>query len=68
MEKLGYSLIEASELTSLSIFSIKRQIRRGNLQVSRIGRRVVIPAANLEKFISIGTPSTMRNENREQTP
>ncbi len=67
MERLGYSLIEASELTSLSIFSIKRQIRRGNLQVTRIGRRVVIPAANLEKFIRTGTTSAKSDERREHT-
>lgn len=65
MERLCYSLIEASELTSLSVFSIKRQIRRGNLRVSRIGRRVVIPAADLEKFVRNGTTSVKGGGSQE---
>ena len=65
MERLCYSLTEASELTSLSVFSIKRQIRRGNLRVSRIGRRVVITAADLERFIRTGTTSAKTDGSRE---
>ena len=54
MDRLCYSLVEASELTSLSVFTLKRQIRRGNLAASRVGRRVVILAEELEKFIRAG--------------
>jgi excisionase family DNA binding protein len=56
--RISYSLVEASELTSLSVFTLKRQIRRGNLVASRIGRRVVIPAEELEKFVRAGRGST----------
>jgi hypothetical protein len=51
-------------MTSLSVFTLKRQIRRGNLAASRIGRRVVIMAEELEKFVRTGRSST-ESANRE---
>ena len=55
--RICYSLVQASELTSLSVFTLKRQIRRGNLVATRIGRRVVIPAKELETFVRTGKSS-----------
>jgi excisionase family DNA binding protein len=52
MEKLGVSLDEAAKLTSVSAFTLRRQIKRGNLKVARIGRRVVIPLSELEKLVN----------------
>jgi excisionase family DNA binding protein len=51
MEKIGFSLGEASKLTSVSTFTLRRQIKSGNLKVARVGRRVVIPVAELEKLV-----------------
>jgi excisionase family DNA binding protein len=55
MEKLGVSLDEAAKLTSVSTFTLRRQIKRGNLKVARIGRRLVIPLSELEKLIQPAT-------------
>lgn len=52
MEKLGVSLEEAAKLTSVSTFSLRRQIKSGNLKVARVGRRVVIPVSELAKLVS----------------
>jgi excisionase family DNA binding protein len=52
MEKLGVSLDEAAKLTSVSTFTLRRQIKCGNLKVARIGRRLVIPLSELEKLVS----------------
>lgn len=52
MEKIGVSLEEAAKLTSVSAFTLRRQIKCGNLKVARIGRRVVIPVSELEKLVN----------------
>ena len=59
MEKLGVSLDEAAKLTSVSAFTLRRQIKRGNLKVARVGRRLVIPISELEKLVR---PVAQRNE------
>jgi excisionase family DNA binding protein len=51
VEKLGVSLDEAAKLTSVSVFTLRRQIKRGNLKVARVGRRLVIPVSELEKLL-----------------
>jgi hypothetical protein len=69
MEKLSVSLAEAEEMTSISRFTLRRQIKQGLLNTARVGRRLVIPVAELEKLIrTVGpadckrdSPSTMRS-------
>lgn len=51
MKKLGVSLDEAAKLTSVSVFTLRRQIKRGNLKVARVGRRLVIPVSELAKLV-----------------
>jgi len=51
MEKLTVSLDEAEKLTSVSRFTLRRQIKSGNLKVARVGRRLVIPVSELEKLV-----------------
>ena len=51
MNKLTVSLDEAEKLTSISRFTLRRQIKRGNLKVARVGRRLVIPLSELEKLV-----------------
>lgn len=50
MEKLYVGINEAANLTSVSAFTIRRQIKQGKLQIARIGRRVVIPVGELTKL------------------
>jgi excisionase family DNA binding protein len=56
MEKLGFSLMEAAKLTSVSTFTLRREIKRGNLKIARVGRRVVVPFAELEKLLRPQAP------------
>ncbi len=51
MEKIGVSLDEAAKLTSVSAFTLRRQIKAGKLKVARVGRRLVIPVSELEKLL-----------------
>jgi hypothetical protein len=51
MQKLSVSLAEAEEMTSISRFTLRRQIKRGLLITGRVGRRLVIPVVELEKLI-----------------
>lgn len=51
MERLGLSLEEAAKLISVSAFTLRRQIKRGNLKVARVGRRLVIPLPELQKLM-----------------
>jgi excisionase family DNA binding protein len=51
MDKLSVSLDEAERLTSISTFTLRRAIKRGDLKVGRVGRRLVIPLSELEKLV-----------------
>ena len=51
MDRIAVSLDEAEKLTSISRFTLRRQIKRGNLKVARVGRRLVIPVSELEKLV-----------------
>jgi excisionase family DNA binding protein len=51
MEKIAVSLAEAEKLTSISRFTLRRQIKSGVLKCARVGRRLVIPLSELEKLI-----------------
>jgi len=48
---LAYSLEEASELTALSVRSLRYLVRGGRLGYVRLGRRVLIPHASLEVLL-----------------
>jgi excisionase family DNA binding protein len=51
MEKIAVSLDEAEKLTSISRFTLRRQIKNGALKCAYVGRRLVIPLSELEKLI-----------------
>lgn len=51
MEKLSVSLAEAEEITSISRFTLRRQIKQGLLRTARVGRRLVIPMTELQKLV-----------------
>jgi hypothetical protein len=49
--RLGYSFNEANEASSLSRTTLWRLIRAGKLDTVKIGGRVIITAASLEKMM-----------------
>jgi len=54
MEPLAVDVREAARLTSLSVFTIRRYIRRGILPAIRVGRRVIVPTEALRMLIREG--------------
>jgi excisionase family DNA binding protein len=65
MEKMAVGLDEAAKMTSVSRFTLRRQIKRGVIKVARVGRRLVIPISELEKLVS---PSVSSNESHPEQP
>jgi excisionase family DNA binding protein len=49
--RLAYSLTEAAQTLSLSVRSLRYLMQTGKVGFSRIGRRVLIPHAELEKLL-----------------
>jgi excisionase family DNA binding protein len=52
--KLGYSIQEAIQLTSLSRSTIYNLIATGDLRTTKIGRRVIILPASIAKLLEEG--------------
>lgn len=51
-QKIGYSIREACELSSLGRTTIYGHIAAGRLRVTRLGRRTIIPAEALYALIT----------------
>jgi excisionase family DNA binding protein len=54
MDALTIGLKEAAELTGLSHWTLRKYIRTGKLRGIRIGKRVLIEPAELERMIKQG--------------
>jgi len=52
--QLAYSKKEAAAATSLSLRGIDYLIERGQLKAVKVGRRVIIPAQELERLVFNG--------------
>jgi excisionase family DNA binding protein len=52
-ERLAYSVSEAARLTGLSRDLLYDQMRQGNLQYIKVGRRRLITRQHLEQFLDI---------------
>jgi excisionase family DNA binding protein len=52
-ERLAYSVDEAARLTGLSRDLLYDEMRRGNLDYLKIGRRRLITRQHLERFLGI---------------
>jgi excisionase family DNA binding protein len=50
--KLGYSIREACQASSLGRTTIYNHIAAGRLRVTRVGGRTIIPAENLRALIT----------------
>ena len=59
-ERLAYSVNEAARITGLSRDLLYDQMRQGNLDYIKVGRRRLITRQHLEHFLNI-TPSTERS-------
>ena len=53
-KSLTLGLRQAAELTGLSHWTLRQYIRKGRLQAVRIGRRVLVEPAELERLIAAG--------------
>ena len=53
MEKLkkAYSAAEAAEELGVSQWLVREAIRRGEIRSIRIGKRIIIPAAAIDRFL-----------------
>jgi excisionase family DNA binding protein len=49
--RLAYPLAEAARLSSLSVRSLGYLMKEGKLGFSQIGRRILIPRADLERLL-----------------
>lgn len=54
-DKRGFSVEEISDQTTLSKAYLRNKIRDGELVATRFGRRIVVLAENLEKFLKNGS-------------
>jgi excisionase family DNA binding protein len=50
--KLGYSIREACQASSLGRTTLYNHIAAGRLRVARVGGRTIVPAENLQAFIA----------------
>lgn len=50
-EKLAVNRFEAARLLSISLRTLDSLLARGELRARRVGRRVVFPVAELERFL-----------------
>jgi excisionase family DNA binding protein len=50
-QRLAHTIAEAAQLTSLSVRSIRYLMQTGKLGFSKVGRRVVIPATELQRLL-----------------
>src|SRR5262245_16313311 len=49
--RMAYSLAEAAQAVGLSTRSLRYLIKTGRLGYAKVGRRVLVPHAELEKFL-----------------
>jgi excisionase family DNA binding protein len=57
MTKLTVGLQEAQEMTGISHFTFRRMVKLGKITAVRVGRRLLIPVAELEKLVKQGAVS-----------
>jgi excisionase family DNA binding protein len=51
-----YSLDIAARLLNVSIWTLRSHARRGSLKITRVGRRVLVPAIELTRVANVGLP------------
>jgi excisionase family DNA binding protein len=66
-ERLAYSVDEAARLTGLSRDLLYDQMRRGNLDFIKVGRRRLITRQHLERFLAIAPGTGPSQDAAERT-
>ena len=56
--RLAYTLNETALALGCSTDTITRMIRRDELKAVQIGKRVMVPVAELERIVATGTSTT----------
>jgi hypothetical protein len=52
---IAVSIRRAASLVGISPWSVRHAARTGRLQIARIGRRTLVPIADLERFVRDAT-------------
>ena len=60
MVALTVSFEEAEKATGVSRFTLRKFAKSGRLKVVRVGRRVVVPIAELERMFAPGAVSSLK--------
>jgi excisionase family DNA binding protein len=50
-EVRAYTVAEAAEVLSLSAVHLRRIIKRGEIRVKRVGRRILVPTSAIKEFL-----------------
>ncbi len=59
--KLCLSAVKVSELTGLSLSSVRKLTRSGEIPHIKVGRRILYPTAALENWLSLNTTSHLNS-------
>jgi excisionase family DNA binding protein len=62
-----YSLGASSHLLNVSVWTLRAHARRGSLKTIRVGRRVLVSTAELQRVVKAGLPSLRQEAEGEQT-
>lgn len=54
VKKFCYTILEAAQALGVSDQTIARRIKDGSLQATRLGKRLLLPASEIEKFGKVG--------------
>jgi excisionase family DNA binding protein len=71
VQRLALSLSEVEQRIGVSRYTLRRMTIAGTLKAVRFGRRIVIPAAELEKVLTakkVGGPNKLRRRARPLAP
>lgn len=63
IQKIAYSVREVSELVGICERKIHYEIAKGKLRIARVGRRVLIRAAELDRWLSEAESQTGEGNN-----
>jgi excisionase family DNA binding protein len=54
-DRMAVTIAEAARMTTLSKGSIRNHAKSGRIKVARVGRRVLVPVASLERLLQEAT-------------
>ena len=66
--RLSYTLNEAAELTGISTATLRRMVLRRQVKSARIGRKILLPAAELQRIVALDANSGPVRQVEEKAP